>query len=307
MNKTSYQLFLGDSYKSLQKMADNSIDCCVTSPPYYNVRDYGMDEQIGREPDINLYILNLVNIFNEVFRVMKPTGTLWINIGDSYASNGGMRMPHKDSIGDKYNQSRNRTKYSKAGGNFELQDTTKFGIGLKNLLGIPWRLAFALQNEGWIVRSEIIWNKPNTLPESVTDRPTKTHETVFFMTKNTNYFYDNSAILQTKLTNEFISKEKVILLDSIKNLRTVWTIDPKKSRNIQHAAMFPDLLVEICIKLGCPKLGTILDPFLGSGTTGIVAIQNDFNFVGCELNLEYFELAKKRIEFTSKKRKRQFF
>jgi len=253
---------------------DNSVDCVVTSPPYWGLRDYDTNGQVGLESTPEEYCTVMVEVFREVWRVLKPTGTLWLNLGDSYASD------------------------------------TK-GLKSKDLVGIPWRVAFALQADGWYLRSDIIWSKPNPMPESVTDRPTKAHEYVFLLTKSPRYYYDDDAIKEpsTEMRSGNHSRKanhqdnRANFGVSIpyepdgtgRNKRSVWEITTQ-SYPEAHFATFPEKLVEPCILAGCPPSGTVLDPFVGSGTTMAVAQRFDRRCVGSDLNSEYLDLAVKRLE-----------
>jgi site-specific DNA-methyltransferase (adenine-specific) len=252
----------GDSYIALQKLSDESIQCAVTSPPYWGLRDYGIEGQIGLESQLQQYINTLLAIFREVRRVLAPDGVLWLNIGDGYTSgNRGYRAP------DKKNPARA----------MDIRPDTPIGLKPKDLLGIPWRLAFALQSDGWYLRSDIIWNKPNAMPESVKDRPTKAHEYVFMLTKNEKYYYDYQAVKENN-----------------RNRRSVWNINTVPFPEA-HFATFPPNLILPCI-MSSSRLGDyVIDPFFGSGTVGEVAFQCDRKFVGIELNPDYIAIAKKRL------------
>ena len=260
---SSSTIIEGDSYIALQKLADESVQCVVTSPPYWGLRDYGIEGQIGLEDQLQQYINNLIVIFKEVKRVLSSDGVLWLNIGDGYTSgNRGYRAP------DKKNPARA----------MNIRPDTPIGLKPKDLLGVPWRLAFALQADGWYLRSDIIWNKPNAMPESVKDRPTRAHEYVFMLTKSEKYFYNYQAI-----------KEKN------RNRRTVWNINTYPFPDAHFATFPPDLILPCIISSSRPD-DYILDPFFGSGTVGEVASQYDRNFVGIELNPEYIEIAWKRLQ-----------
>lgn len=293
-----------DCISGMKQLAANSVDCCITSPPYLGLRDYGTDGQIGNEVDVKDYIDNLVSVFSEVYRVLKPTGTLWLNIGDSYngSGKGGACYPE------------NAKKYKQGTNNGCINNIVKTknysGFRRKELIGIPWRLAFALKdNPGWLLRQDIIWSKPNPMPESVTDRCTKAHEYIFLFSKQCDYYFDSEAIkeesveFQTRMNRcnagHVYSKIKHISdkfrdLRSNRNKRDVWTI-PVAHNKFGHFATFPEELVANCIKAGCPDGGLVLDPFSGSGTTGVVAGKLGRQFVGYEINPEYVELANQRI------------
>jgi site-specific DNA-methyltransferase (cytosine-N4-specific) len=256
-------LVAGDATKILQGLPDNIVQTCVTSPPYWSLRDYGIEGQIGLEPSLTDYISSLVRVFDEVRRVLKNDGTLWLNIGDSYTSGGRTwRAP------DRKNPIRA----------MDTRPPTPDGLKPKDLIGVPWRLAFALQEAGWYLRSEIIWNKPNCQPESVKDRPTKCHEYVFLFSKEEDYFYDNAA---ERGPNE-------------RNLRTVWDI-PTEAYPGAHFATFPPALVARCLRLTSQVNDLVLDPFIGSGTTGKVGLELQRRFLGIELNPNYLDLAISRV------------
>ncbi len=263
-------LYHGDCLQVLKELPAESVHCVVTSPPYWGLRDYGTDGQLGLEETPQQHVTKMVEVFSEVRRVLRTDGTLWLNYGDSYTSD-------------------------------------------KNLCGIPWRVAFALQANGWWLRQDIIWHKPNPMPESVTDRCTKAHEYIFLLTKAARYHYDAYAIketaqkkpggkprqfgatVQTGTNRHDIGQ--TFTDNGERNRRSVWTI-PTAPYPGAHFATFPPKLIEPCILAGCPEGGTVLDPFLGSGTTGAVAQKNGCKFIGIELNEEYLQLAVKR--FTQK-------
>ena len=295
-------------------LADESVDMCVTSPPYWGLRDYSVANQLGLESTPEEYVENMVQVFREVWRVLKPEGTLWLNLGDSYNGSGGAGGDYNDG-GLKEGQ----PKYK--GRNVS-------HLKPKDLVGIPWRVAFALQADGWWLRSDIIWHKPNPMPESVTDRPTKAHEYVFLLTKSARYYYDADAVReplseislsQVKLANKgaFIENTNAKKTYNVqgsgnfgekgpgaahrgaamnpagRNRRTVWTVTTAPYKGA-HFATYPPKLIEPCILAGCPAGGIVLDPFFGSGTTGEVAIKHGRRFVGLDLSMEYIRLAKKR-------------
>ena len=265
-------IILGSAADVLASFSDNSFQTCITSPPYWGLRDYGVSEQIGAEPTVNEYIENLVTVFRGVKRVLRDDGTFWLNIGDSYTS------------GNRTWRDRDRKNPARA---MSYRPPTPEGLKAKDLIGIPWRLAFALQSDGWYLRSDIIWHKPNCQPESVKDRPTRSHEYVFFMTKNEKYYYDNIAIKEDSLSGPK------------KNKRTVWSINTEAYSGA-HFATFPETLVEPCIAAGSKPGDVVLDPFFGSGTVGCVALRLGRSFIGIEINPEYVELAKDRIGLDDK-------
>ncbi|WP_374711965.1 DNA-methyltransferase [Symbiobacterium terraclitae] len=253
----------GDAVVALQRIPDKSIQCCVTSPPYWSLRDYGIKGQIGIEDSVYQYIHTLIGVFREVRRVLKDDGTLWLNIGDSYTSGGRTwRAP------DKKNPARAMS----------IRPDTPEGLKPKDLIGVPWRLAFALQNDGWYLRSDIIWHKPNAMPESVKDRPTRCHEYVFLFSKSEKYYYDYQAVREA----------------NGRNRRSVWSIHTQPYKEA-HFAVYPPALVEPCLLAGSRPGDYVLDPFLGSGTTAAVCQDLGRRYVGIELNPEYVQIALKRL------------
>jgi site-specific DNA-methyltransferase (adenine-specific) len=263
----TWHLLTGDVRERLADLPAASVQCCVTSPPYWGLRDYGTDGQLGLEPTPDAYVASMVAVFREVRRALRDDGTLWLNVGDSFSD--------------------------------------------KQLQGVPWRLAFALQADGWYLRSDIIWNKPNPMPESVTDRPTKSHEYVFLLTKSARYFYDAEAIKEP--AKDWGTRDRTNWRGKVnspagpqtgctnanhaasgRNARSVWTITTQPYPDA-HFATFPEALPERCIKAGTKLGDTVLDPFAGSGTTGQVAVQLGRSFVGIELNAAYADLARTRI------------
>lgn len=312
-------ILIGDARQKLKEIPDETIDCVVTSPPYWGLRDYGHDGQIGLENDYQTYIQELVTIFQEIRRTLKPTGTLWLNLGDTYNGSGGNHQPHhKNDTG--FQGKIGAEHYKGKGRNIRT-------LKPKDLIGIPWRVALALQKDGWWLRQDIIWSKPNPIPEPVTDRCTKAHEYIFLLTKNRDYYYNHHAIEeQAKTTpgatwqqrkaagatagNVIIGHEtrngtqrvvhgkgvtsNLTRQDGKRNKRSVWEINTKPYKGA-HFATYPTELVEPCILAGCPPNGTVLDPFLGAGTTALVAQQHNRNWIGIELNPEYAEIAQNRI------------
>jgi DNA modification methylase len=268
-----YQIFTGDAIERLRSIDDNYFRCCITSPPYWGLRDYGIPHQIGAEKAVYDYINNLVDVFREVKRVLTIDGTLWINIGDSYTSGN-----RKWRDVDKKNPARG----------MDYRPPTPEGLKPKDLIGVPWRLAFALQNDGWYLRSDIIWFKPNCQPESVKDRPTRAHEYLFLLSREKKYHYNYLSILDKTEKNEN---------NRYRNKRTVWVINTE-SNPWNHFAMFPESLVEPCILAGSDEEDSVLDPFCGSGTVGVVALKLRRRFIGIDLNPEYTTLAMKRIRET---------
>lgn len=311
-----------DVLEGLKTLPDNSINCCVTSPPYWGLRDYGVEGQLGLEKTPEEYVAKMVEVFREVKRVLRTDGTLWLNLGDSYASGKQKECKNTDLMWSN-NQSR------KPSDNYKHKD----------LVGIPWMVAFALRADGWYLRQDIIWSKTNPMPESVTDRCTKSHENIFLLSKSPKYYYDAEAIAEpvtdstikrlgqdiesqsgsdrvpgktngkmkaaapryggkkytenpevfnrTKSGNAYEFREK-------RNKRSVWTVSTKPFKGA-HFATFPEALIIPCILAGCPEGGMVLDPFMGSGTTAKVAYENNRNYVGFEINPEYIEIAEKRL------------
>ena len=326
-----------DCKLGISNLPDNSIDCVVTSPPYFGLRDYGISNQIGLEKTPTLYVEKLLRIFTEVYRVLKKEGTFWLNIGDSYAGSG-----HGYLTEFKGKQATNR-------GTLFLVNKpptpVPSGLKQKDLIGIPWMLAFALRDAGWYLRQDIIWNKTNPMPESVRDRCTKSHEYIFLLTKSARYYFNHNVILEpaaydgrkdtvmkgsqkyaensTGLNQQsfaargherwpqrgYVLKEGITgqtdqyhgknihctyVEKPMRNKRSVWTVSTKPLKEA-HFASYPPELITPCILAGCPEQGIVLDPFMGSGTTAIVAKRNNRNYIGFELNSEYIKIAEKRI------------
>lgn len=366
------KVFNEECLQGLKSLPDNSIDCCVTSPPYYALRDYGtghweggdpncphyrtskvsentatghkammdsghpvgdaiyksvchlcgairVDEQIGLEETPEEYIQKLTEVFMEVYRVLKPEGTLWLNIGDSY--NG-----YKGNAKSKYNDSEfvgGHGGHPTRNGNLGLEDKS---IKPKDLIGIPWMLAFSLRNVGWYLRQDIIWHKPNPMPESVTDRCTKSHEYIFLLSKSQKYYYDYEAIQEPSISSSDLQRriahgvslwktKKAVDTyavsgigrdrrelysvnengEYVRNKRDVWSVNVKPD-SIAHFATYPEELIVPCILAGCPSGGVVLDPFMGSGTTARVSRKLNRHFVGFELNPEYCKIIEKKIQ-----------
>ena len=318
------KIYQGDSLEVLKTFEDNSIDCCVTSPPYYALRDYGVDGQIGLEETPEKYIERLTGVFMEVHRVLKPNGTLWLNIGDSYWGGGWRNASFNEHSGS-------IQKGSIGTHCGESMPACKGNAGIykpKDLVGIPWMLAFSLRNAGWYLRQDIIWHKPNPMPESVTDRCTKSHEYIFLLSKGQKYYFDYDTIQQEAtgydgrkdtmmkgskkydaqiMPNQSVQSmakngherwkfkaNTIGRLCPVRNKRDVWSINIKPNKEA-HFATYPQELVSTCVLAGCPERGIILDPFMGSGTTGIVANKLGRHYVGIELNPEYVGMAERRI------------
>ena len=304
------RILCGDALEMLRTLPDNSVHCCVTSPPYYALRDYGVDGQIGREDTPAQYVARLTDVFSEVRRVLRPSGTLWLNIADTYAGKGNQG----DSVDPKYPNGRT--------GQTVAINRRVEGCKAKDMIGIPWMLAFALRDSGWYLRSDIIWMKANPMPESCKGRPSRCYEHVFLLTKSRSYYYDAAAIAEPvaestpmRMRRKFgknkysagipgqahqhlndyrpngYAEEDIPLL---RNKRDVWQINSVPYKGA-HFAAYPPKLVETCLLAGCPQDGIVLDPFLGSGTTAAVAKQMGRHYIGIELNPDYCELAKQRI------------
>lgn len=268
----------GDCLAVLKTIADKSVDCCVTSPPYFGLRDYNIEGQLGLEDTPSEYVKRMVEVFREIRRVLKDEGTFWLNIGDSYAS-------FRD--GKNVSDSLRKSDISVGIGKAKNRSSETFkgtAIKHKDIIGIPWRLAFALQEDGWRLRQDIIWSKPNPRPERVKDRCTKSHEYLFLLTKSEHYYFDSEAIAEPSVSGD----------GGLRNKRSVWTV-PTKSIKDAHFATFPFDLVEPCVLAGCPEGGTVLDPFFGSGTTGLAADKNNRNYIGIELNPDYIKIANSRL------------
>jgi len=288
----------GDCIDVLKELPDGIINTVVTSPPYYGLRDYGVNGQIGLEETPEAYVAKLVEVFREVMRVLRDDGTVWLNLGDSYAGSGG--------AGNQFGQ------LEKDGFNSYKQSGKPKNIGLKpkDLIGIPWRVAFALQADGWWLRQDIIWHKPNPMPESVTDRCTKSHEYIFLLSKSQKYYFDNDAIKEdacqdstlrnrdeTKLNNTpgRTKMSGLVKNDYLKrNKRSVWTVTTKPFSEA-HFATFPEELITPCILAGCPEGGVVYDPFMGAGTTALVSKKYARHYLGSELNPEYIKISEKRL------------
>ena len=303
------QIIQGDCLEVMKTLESESIDCVITSPPYWGLRDYGVDGQLGLEKTPEEYVENLVNVFREVKRVLKKEGTLWLNLGDSYASKGKEGGDIDKDTGMDIERGRGR-----------LNDHQI--IKPKDLVGIPWRVAFALQADGWYLRQDIIWHKPNPMPESVTDRCTKSHEYIFLLAKSPKYYFNNEAIKEDSVDKEsytgrrkrhsyerygeagegmaqgFTDDNVVGKLYEKRNKRSVWTVTTKALKEA-HFATFPEALIEPMILAGCPKDGIVLDVFMGAGTTAVVAKKHGRNYLGIELNAEYIKIAEKRINGTN--------
>jgi DNA modification methylase len=267
MEKTWAKIYLGDCKQRLLEIESNSIQCVVTSPPYWNLRNYDNDAQIGMEKSADEFVEQLCQVFDEIHRVLKEDGTLWLNLGDTYFN--------------------------------------------KNLVGIPWKVAFALQKRGWYLRQDIIWAKSNPMPENVTDRCTKSHEYIFLLSKSERYYFDNEVIKEQATENDggffggkkygnnddplFATKTgKLYTSNGKRNKRDVWTVATARFKDA-HFATYPAKLITPCVLAGSKEGDIILDPFSGSGTTGEVALLNQRNYIGCELNSEYIDISLNRL------------
>jgi DNA modification methylase len=296
---------IGDCRHVLKELPSNHFYTCVTSPPYWGLRDYGNDGQLGLEETPQEYVDNLVKVFKEVKRVLRDDGTVWLNLGDSYNTTQAGNKTWGDGVGaNKHYQM----------GVIPKKRKVEKKLKPKDLVGIPWRVAFALQEDGWYLRQDIIWHKPNPMPESVKDRCTKAHEYIFLLSKSKNYYFDNESIRESiKESNKgFISARARTASGALggknqhnmekreyseikgANKRSVWTVTTKPYKEA-HFATYPPNLIEPCILAGCPENGNILDPFGGSGTTGLVADRLNRNATIIELNKEYIKIADKRI------------
>lgn len=264
---TESSILEGDALSVLARLPDESVQCVITSPPYWGLRDYSIDGQIGHEDTLPQFINRLVGVFAEVRRVLKNDGVLWLNIGDGYTS-GNRRY----RATDKKNPARAMT----------VRPDTPEGLKPKDLIGVPWRLAFALQADGWYLRSDIVWSKPNAMPESVKDRPARSHEYMFLLTKSEKYFYDHEAVKEPAANGK------------LRNRRSVWSINTEPS-SWAHFATFPTKLIEPCVLAATNPNDFILDPFFGSGTVGEVCRDLGRRCIGIELNPEYVNIAYNRL------------
>ena len=303
----------GDCLEVLKTLPDESVHCCVTSPPYYALRDYGIEEQIGREATPKEYISRLTEVFTEVRRILRSDGTLWLNIADTYAGKGNQG----DFVDPKNPKGRNGQAVAL---NYKVE-----GCKPKDMIGIPWMLAFALRDSGWYLRNDIIWMKKNPMPESCKDRCSRCYEHIFLLSKSRKYYFDAKAISepiapataerlkrgmkggnkygkpvpgqpQTQTINRPRAHGEITdsMINPMRNKRDVWVVNTVPFKG-GHYAAYPPKLVEPCLLAGCPEGGIVLDPFFGSGTTGMVAKQLNRHYIGIELNPEYAELAKARI------------
>lgn len=312
------EIIQGDCLEILKTLPAESIDCCITSPPYWGLRDYGVEGQLGMEETPEAFVQSMVTVFQEVRRVLKPEGTLWLNLGDSYAGSWGNYGGQNRGSGSQrkiVNGSATHQKSYDGLEDWKPPTAGKLGGGIKpkDLVGIPWMVAFALRADGWHLRQDIIWHKPNPMPESVTDRCTKSHEYIFLLSKSPKYYFDNEAIREpvkeTSGKNMRAPKlgehrrdgnyknvsAKTYAEVKGANRRSVWTITTKPFSEA-HFATFPEKLISPMIKAGCPAGGIILDPFMGAGTTALVAQKLNRHYLGIELNPEYIKMAEKRLK-----------
>jgi DNA modification methylase len=296
------EIIEGDCRDVLKELSDQSVNCIVTSPPYFGLRDYGVENQMGLEPTPGDFVAALVGVMREARRVLRDNGTLWLNLADSYAGAG-------------YSNHQN-TGWAQRPDGGKQHHLTGTGVKNKDLIGIPWRVAFALQADGWYLRQDIIWHKPNPMPESVRDRCTKAHEYIFLLSKSPIYYFDWQAMQEpatnrppgnkkpTKGGREYVEAEgehhrtaanlHEIGARETRNRRSVWTVSTKPFKEA-HFATFPPDLIEPCVLTGCPEGGTVLDPFFGAGTTGVVCQRANRNCIGIELNPAYFDIAANRL------------
>jgi len=316
----------GDCIEMMKTLPEQSVNCCVTSPPYFGLRDYGHEGQIGLEETPEAFVQKLVEVFREVKRVLRDDGTLWLNLGDSYAAQrGGTHQPAETLAGGKGGKTEdgqqvNRDRHD---GYNPTRFASRIGLKHKDMIGIPWRVAFALQADGWYLRQDIIWHKPNPMPESVQDRCTKAHEYIFLLSKSPKYYFDNKVIMEpaqygeqhAKKATSWGTNRKHPNKDNVadyafagdnhttskmedgsygRNKRSVWTVTTKPYAGA-HFATFPPDLIRPCILAGCPKGGVVLDPFGGSGTTAAVATEESRSAILCELNPDYIPLINERL------------
>jgi len=312
------EILHGDVIEKLKELETGTVQCVVTSPPYWGLRNYQVEKQLGLEKTPEEYVENMVKVFREVKRVLKKDGTCWLNLGDSYASSG-TQTGHSGLLDamERYD-GRRRKKNRATDGDYghDVKRSVPQGLKPKDLVGIPWRIAFALQADGWYLRQDIIWHKPNPMPESVQDRCTKSHEFIFLLTKSAKYYYDNDAIKEDSIDPESLNgrrkrnhqkfdgqpfSETRVGFEKLegqiyekRNKRSVWTITTQPYKEA-HFAVFPPKIPELCIKAGSSEGDIVLDPFFGSGTTGWVAQRLGRQWIGIELNEEYIKIANKRF------------
>jgi len=309
----SWRIIEGDCRERLRELPDESVQCCVTSPPYLGLRDYGVDGQIGLEPSVDEWVAELVGVFREVRRVLRSDGTLWLNVGDAYNT----RQRGSDNGWDK-SRLTNPGRVQKMQ-RASLAPRPAYGdTKPKDLLGLPWLLAFALRSDGWWLREDIIWHKLTPMPESVSDRCTRSHEYLFRLTKSARYYADQEAIREPQTAESLADhrrrrpsarsngtapdrgphdkglRQNGVMTSGSRNRRSVWTVTTQPYPDA-HFATFPPKLIEPCVLAGSRPDDLILDPFAGTGTTGLVALRHGRGFIGVELNPDYCELARNRI------------
>lgn len=304
------KVICGNAAEVLRTLPQGSVNMCVTSPPYYGLRDYGVVGQIGIEQSPQEYIARLTEVFGEVMRVLADDGTLWLNIGDSYAGSG--KGPMSIQVAG---NGKNKNLYDMKSRIYDVPKRWE-GIKPKDLIGIPWTLAFALREQGWYLRSDIIWHKKNCLPESTKDRPTKCHEHIFLLAKSPKYYFDYKAIQEPvkevskeryrrgrSADSKYVGQQGITEVrenfadfdQEYRRKRDVWEVSTNTYKMDEHFAMFPEKLIEPCILAGSREGGVVLDPFFGSGTTGAVAKRLNREYIGIDLNPRYIEKAEKRI------------
>lgn len=333
MKPADWKLIVGDARRDLASLPEASVQTCVTSPPYWGLRDYGVAGQIGLEETLDQYVRELVGVFRGVARALKPDGTAWVNLGDKYVDSGGAgaQGKHGEMASRSIAAARGIARSSRS------SRSSREGLRPKNKLGIPWRVAFALQDDGWVLRSDIIWDKANPMPESVDDRPTVAHEFIFMFSRGPDYFYDSAAAKERCVPGAAHSRGKgvnptagaqsdqqnrvrqtprggaqgprakqnasfsnaVTSVVEWRNWRDVWRMASEPSQ-LEHFAAFPSELPKRCIIAGTKPGDLVLDPFAGTGTTGVVALELGRRFVGVELNPAYAEMAEERSRFTTR-------
>jgi DNA modification methylase len=312
----TFEIKVGDCIESMKQMEAGSVNCVVTSPPYWGLRNYGTDGQLGLEQTPEQYIENMVKVFDEVHRILADDGTLWLNIGDTYYGGGGYGNNTELNKGFQSQRIKaNEAELDSKGFSYSYRNKKRDDIKKKDLVGIPWMLAFALRNRGWYLRQDIIWQKPSCMPESVKDRCTNNHEYIFLLTKNPKYYYDHEAIKEPvadasrksyvsgkrtngvnadRNDNDFASRMQGVTYQT-RNKRSVWSISPKPFKEA-HFAVFPVELIEPCILAGSRPNDTVFDPFGGAGTTAIASLKHGRNAILCEISEDYVEIANKRID-----------
>lgn len=306
----SFKIYCGDAINVLRGLSPNSVDCCITSPPYYGLRDYGANGQIGLEKTPYDYVERLTFVFDEVYRVLKDNGTLWLVIGDSYCGSNKAAGFDAESAGY-LKQASNRGAYNKDG---KLKAYTDKKMKRKDLMGIPWMVAFELRDRGWYLRQDIIWAKTNAMPEPVKDRLVKSHEYVFLFSKRAKYFFDYKSIQEPSVTPPEIRDKKTEgyaanyprgdrfspgarvygSVNLLRNKRDVWICSTSHLKET-HFATFPEKLIRPMVLTGCPKGGIVLDPFSGSCTTGVVCAKEARGFIGIDINPDYCLMGQKRV------------